>query len=65
MVSFDEVLELLALFGCVAHDVGVDAEGEDGVGVAELVHDVGGVLADRDQDGGEGVSELVGADSLW
>jgi hypothetical protein len=50
--------------GATAHDVGVDAQRERRVCVPELVHDVGGVLADRDQYGGEGVSELVRADSL-
>lgn len=36
VVSFDEGFELLALLGAAAHDVGVDAEGERGIGVSEL-----------------------------
>ena len=55
----DECLESLAFGGVAAHDVGVDAQGELGVGVAELGHDRGGVLAAGDEDRGEGVAQLV------
>ena len=55
-----------ALFVAVvaAHRVGVDAKGEARVGVAELGHDVGRVLAADIEDRGEGVAELVSRDAV-
>jgi hypothetical protein len=42
-----------------AHNLGVDAQGELGVGVAHLVHDVDGVLAAQVQQRGEHASQRV------
>jgi hypothetical protein len=50
IVAFDERVELLALVLAAAHRMGVDAQPEGRVGVAELLHHVGRGLADRDQD---------------
>jgi hypothetical protein len=51
-VPLDKRLEPLALLLAAAHRVGVDPQREGRVGVPELLHHVGGVPADRDQDRG-------------
>ena len=51
-VALDERLEPLALLLAAAHRVGVDPQREGRVGVPELLHDVGRILADRDQGAG-------------
>jgi hypothetical protein len=61
-VAFDQRFEPDPLALTAAHRVGVDAKREGGVGVPELLHHVGWVLADRDEDLREGVAQLVWGD---
>ena len=43
----------------------VDAQGELRVGVPELVRDMPGIAAERNEDRSEGVPELVGRHAAW
>jgi hypothetical protein len=48
----------------LAHRLGVDAQREAGVGVAELLHHLRGGVADREQDRGKGAAQGVGRESV-
>lgn len=52
-----------AIIGVEAHHVGVDTQGEFGVGVADLGHHRDRVLPERDQDRSEGMAQLVGGEA--
>lgn len=54
----------LALVVVAAHEVGVDAEGEGGMGVAGLNHRGDRVLPAGDQDRSERVAKLVVGESF-
>ncbi len=61
-VALDERLESLSLLLAPAHHVRVDPQRERRVGVPELLHHVRRVLADRHQDRGERMPEVVRGD---
>jgi hypothetical protein len=65
IAALDEGSEAVFVALVAAHRVGVDAEREAGIGVAQLGHDVGRVLAAHIEDRREGVAELVGGDAVW
>jgi hypothetical protein len=64
IAALDERLESFLVALVAAHRVGVDAEREARVGVAELGHHIGRVLAADVEDRRERVAELVRAHAL-
>ncbi len=63
IAAFGERLELLALLTAAAHRAGEDPQRGGRVGVAELLHHVGRVLADPDEDRGERVPQRLRGDA--
>jgi hypothetical protein len=61
-VPLDERLKALPFLVAAAHRVRVDPPRERWVGMPKLLHHVGRVLADRHEDRGERVAQLVGRD---
>jgi hypothetical protein len=61
-VPLDERLEPLTFLLAAPHHVRVDPQRERRIGMPELLHHIGRVLADRHQDRGERVPQLVRAD---
>ena len=62
VVALGQCTEPLALSHVPAHRVGVGPERERRIGVAELPHHRDEILADREEERGEGVTERVRGD---
>ena len=63
-VALDERPQAQLGGGVSPHPVAVDAQREGRVGMAELIHHAARIDAQRDEDRGEGVSELVGRQAV-